>query len=413
MVAASGGSLAPTVYATPFDGNHVHESLSHYMPLWSTADHIYVAQPVTILGVIQARACRLNKSYVAQEDVQIGTTSRDSGNPGHRGCAVASTDDGKVFTFPEGHNAVWDVRTTTAANDLSTLTPITDPTGGMELAYQRFFRNPNNGDLYMVFRDIAGYTVFTAHIWKWNGTAWAAWASPIATQNGILGGPYCYEMAFGADGTIYVAVEFVPGNAGSGYPRQNLCVIKTTDGTNWTTMAGAAVTLPIDRDDITPALPDEVVVSQIVMGANDRPVLLAAHRDYRDSVRDLWVARWDGSGWDAEMLVEHTVGGNIGNVNVAAHGAAIVASYSRFDTFDDGGWPSGTYLRPGPLNLLVSTDGGATWTTYTLDDGTTSPNFWGAYLDPHSLRLDGVVRLLPLSMDTPSKSEVWEVALPA
>lgn len=403
-----GATPTITKNATPYDGEHVLEIVNTlYTPIFTTATEVLVAASVTRAGTQQSRAARLDPStWAAAEDVQLRAATHDS-NIGHRGASIAQSGS-TIHAAGAGHNDAWHDKATSTT--LSALAATADPTGpATRVDYPRYYVNRHTGDTYTVVR--AGTVPnLTTRIYKWGGSSWALWATLTAT------GAYGGDMAFAADGTIYVACAFInTTTTGTGFPRYNATIVKTTDGTTWTDLAGNPVTLPLSPTNLgrTPTFaPGQLNLVGLALDSTDSPVMVAAWAPWPDETyRSLWQATWDGTRVVLRRILDHPTGASIGDVHVAYDATTILVTVGQVDTIDDPDYPTGPFT-PGKLWLLTTTDGGQNWTRYELHDGAGASYYSGAYLDPESLRLDGKVRMIPMDLGAPTNHEVWELTLP-
>lgn len=408
---------APTITktATPFDGNKAATSVGLHTPIFCTASNVYVTEPY---ANNTTRLARLNKSLISQENVLVNSATLN-GDAGHRGAAVAVASDGIVVTYPEGHANEWRGKHTTASEDLSTLTATTAPTGSGENSYRRMYRNPNDGAIWLVERGDGWY----GYVRKWNtttkswdtkagGRAIAGWGAAYA--NSIYG----MDLAFASNGTIFMVLEWSDG--GTGYPRRDVTVIKSTDGGDtWTTMTGGRLTTPLEPNIAHLALPSpqatrNAVQARIAVDSSNNPVVFAAYKRANDSRRSLYVSRWVPSEERFVYRKVHnfTSATNIGNPSLTYYNGTIYVLFSQFDEHDDANWttnnPATPWATAAALHLYKTTDGGKTFDTCVLDDGTGIDKFYGGYFDPEALRLDTKLRMLPVCGSDFTVSEIWE-----
>lgn len=425
----SAENLSVSVKKTPYDGVAVQRGFSLFTPIWTGQTAVYVAEPVTIGGVPQSRLAAIDKATgEVVYDVQMAARAHNE-YVGHLDCSVCEDADGNVISHSSGHYIAWDGKVS-ADGDLSVQTPIAGPSGSSNYcSYRRFFRNPYNGEIWMGIRGDS----YLGGVYKWNGTGFdrKPAASMIAGNStavdGIYWGTYGIEIGFGDASTIYVVTEPMRSTIApaSGYPRNNVGCIKSTDGgATWKTMRGEDIVLPaIPGHDDDIAFPtnfqgQDVVCARIAIGADKQPIIIASWRHEDDALRSLWAAKWDDTNkqWTRRRLAKNNGTYDIGNPHAiyTADGRIIV---SVSDT-DDHRAPSAIDGPTGPefvppdnrVNLLVSDDSGVTWTRYGLS--APQGGYGGAYLDPESMRIDGVLRMMPRRESTPSESEFWEVVLP-
>lgn len=389
-ISTPGAALTPSAWATPFNGEHVLErSGSVYTPLFSTSDNIYVTAPVTRSSVQQSRLARLNKSKVAQEDVQLGAGTHNS-QEGHRGSSVAASSAGHVFAHPAGHDRVWGGLKTGTVETLSTLAAQTAPTGATAgtNSYWRYHRDPFTGDLWLVLRGDGE----DGPVYLWNGTSWDRKAAIKDTA-------YAGGLGFAA-GVVYLTVD---RRSTAGHPRENLAVVKSTDnGATWTDLAGTTVpnALDINYTDGTLAFPSPtsnyttdggtpVVVDGVLS------IIALWHPSTTnefDFGAAVWQATWNGTSFDRTKVLDGLP--DAASLNVSNQNGRIVAT-TNFNRD-----------AAGDLYLLVSDDG-TSWTHHKIAEG----RYAGAYIDPNGWQ-DGVVRLLPMNTSTPSQHQIWEITLP-
>jgi hypothetical protein len=359
---------------------------------------------------------------VTQEDVQVYAATFN-GDPGHQQGSVAVTDAGTVIAWPEGHVVSWREKYSTSAESLSTLTNSAEPTigAGSHHAYNRYFRNPVNGDMWQVGRG----EEYNGYLRKWNDTTkqWSnkSGITPIAgygsgyaaSANSVYG----EELAFAADGTIYFLVEWSDG--GTGYPRRDATIIKSIDdGESWTTMTNNPITLPLAPGESHVALSSpnairNVVQSRLILDNNDQPVVIAAYRTNVENNRSLYYSRWipGNDRFEYQKIFTYNTNVNIGNVSAMSYNDHMYILLSGRDEHADPNWtttsPYTAWVDKAPLYLLESTTNGASWNRYTLDDGLGADAFWGGYFDTESLRIDGQFRIMPTCGTTFSKSQIW------
>jgi len=411
---APAGSLSPTSFNTPYAASKVISLLSLYTPIWTTANAVYVVAPVTVGGVQQSRLAKLNKStYEMIQDVQIGTGTHDT-TIGHRDGSVCVTDDGKVITYGEAHHTPWK-GLSSPTEDISALAATTAPVGlDVNCSYRRFFRNQFDGSMWMGARG-NGYL---AGIYKWNGGTFDRKGADFLAGNAASYlGSYGMEIAFASVDTLYVTTEFLQGNGPfemSGYPRQNINLIKSTDGgATFTTMRGKALNLPLvsGTDDSDIAFPNNNYnhnssVARIAIGADGQPLLVASWQHPDEAFRSLWVAKYNTTTnkWVRTRLMAHNGLQDAGTPHVAYHGGKIIVTAA---TTDDN--VPATLGTANQLYLFTTTDSGATWKKYAITHPAGA--YSGAYIDQAALRLDNKLRLLP-DFEAQPNSVIWEMPVP-
>jgi hypothetical protein len=419
------GTLSATVFKTPYDGVSVLRGLAIYTPLWSTDAGILIAEPVTISSVQQSRVALLNKTTKAVlADVQIGTSAHDS-IVGHRDSSVCKDSSGNYVVHGEVHHTTWIGKYGT---DLASLSAIAAPAGAATAcSYRRFFRNPYNGDIWMGMRGDS----YVAGIYKWNPSTKVMDRRPSGAQiggNGSTVGYYGMEVAFASATTVYATVEPIRVTSGgmSGYPRQNIGVIKSTDGgASWTGMDGRQLVLPMspsgESDVAFPTFNNlhTAVAGRIGVSSDGAPVVVAAWKHPSETRRGLWSAKWDGARWVRRrmMAAPTNVDFSVGNPHlIYTQAGEIYVVAASSDDHDNGSSADGI---PGALGgervpenntlyLFKSTDG-LNWQRWAISGPV--GGYGGAYLDPESIRLDNVIRLTPRRESDPASSEVWELPL--
>jgi len=408
------GNLSPTSFNTPYSGTKVISLLSLYTPIWTTANAVYVVAPVTVGGVQQSRLAKLNKNtYEMIQDVQIGTGTHDT-TIGHRDGSVCVTDDGKVITYGEAHHTPWK-GLSAPTEDISALVATTAPVGlDVNCSYRRFFRNQFDGSMWMGARG-NGYL---AGIYKWNGATFDRKGADFLAGNAASYlGSYGMEIAFASVDTLYVTTEFLQGDGPftmSGYPRQNINLIKSTDGgTTFTTMRGKALNLPLvsGTDDSDIAFPNNnynhnASVARIAIGADGQPLLVASWQHPDEAFRSLWVAKYNTTTnkWVRTRLMAHNGLQDAGTPHVAYHGGKIIVTAA---TTDDN--VPATLGTANQLYLFTTTDSGATWKKHAITHPVGA--YSGAYIDQAALRLDNKLRLLP-DFEAQPNSVIWEMPVP-
>jgi len=409
------GNLSPTSFNTPYSGTKVISLLSLYTPIWTTANAVYVVAPVTVGGVQQSRLAKLNKTtYEMVQDVQLGTGTHDT-TIGHRDGSVCVTDDGKVIAYGEAHHTPWK-GLSSPTEDISALVATTAPTGlDTNCSYRRFFRNQFDGSMWMGARG-NGYL---AGIYKWNGTTFDRKGADFLAGNAASYlGSYGMEIAFSSVDTLYVTTEFLQGDGPftmSGYPRQNISLIKSTDGgVTFTTMRGKALNLPLvsGTDDSDIAFPNNNLnhnssVARIAIGADGQPLLVASWQHPDEAFRSLWVAKYNATTnkWVRTRLMAHNGVQDAGTPHIAYHNGKIIVTSA---TTDDN--VPATIGTTNQLYLFTTTDSGATWKKYAITHPTGA--YSGVYIDPAALRLDNKLRLLP-DYEAQPNSVIWEMSVPA
>jgi len=409
------GNLSPTSFNTPYSGSKVISLLSLYTPIWTTANAVYVVAPVTVGGVQQSRLAKLNKNtYEMMQDVQLTTGTHDT-TIGHRDGSVCVTDDGKVIAYGEAHHTSWR-GVASPTEDISALAATTAPTGlDVNCSYRRFFRNQFDGSMWMGARG-NGYL---AGIYKWNGATFERKGADFLAGNAASYlGSYGMEIAFASVDTLYVTTEFLQGNGPfemSGYPRQNISLVKSTDGgATFTTMRGKALNLPLvsGTDDSDIAFPNNNYnhnssVARIAIGADGQPLLVASWQHPDESFRSLWMAKFNTTTnkWVRTRLMAHNGTQDAGTPHVAYHGGKVIVTAA---TTDDN--ITATLGTNNQMYLFTTTDSGASWKRYTIMHPVGA--YSGAYIDSAALRLDNKLRLLP-DLEAQPNSVIWELPVPA
>jgi len=408
------GNLSPASFNTPYSGNKVISLLSLYTPIWTTANAVYVVAPVTVGGVQQSRLAKLNKNtYEMIQDVQLTTGTHDT-TIGHRDGSVCVTDDGKVIAYGEAHHTSWR-GVASPTEDISALAATTAPTGlDTNCSYRRFFRNQFDGSMWMGARG-NGYL---AGIYKWNGATFDRRGADFLAGNAASYlGSYGMEIAFASVDTLYVTTEFLQGDGPftmSGYPRQNINLIKSTDGgVTFTTMRGKALNLPLvsGTDDSDIAFPNNNYnhnssVARIAIGADGQPLLVASWQHPDEAFRSLWTAKYNTTTnkWVRTRLMAHSGVQDAGTPHVAYHNGKIIVTAA---TTDDN--VPATLGTANQLYLFTTTDSGATWKKYAITHPVGA--YSGAYIDQAALRLDNKLRLLP-DFEAQPNSVIWEMPVP-
>jgi hypothetical protein len=408
------GSLSPASFNTPYSGTKVISLLSLYTPIWTTADAVYVVAPVTVGGVQQSRLAKLNKNtYEMMQDVQLTTGTHDT-TIGHRDGSVCVTDDGKVIAYGEAHHTSWR-GLASPTEDISALAATTAPTGlETNCSYRRFFRNQFDGSMWMGARG-NGYL---AGIFKWNGATFDRKGADFLAGNAASYlGSYGMEIAFSSVDTLYVTTEFLQGDGPftmSGYPRQNISLVKSTNGgATFTTMRGKALNLPLvsGTDDSDIAFPNNNLnhnssVGRIAIGADGQPLLVASWQHPDEAFRSLWVAKYNTTinKWVRTRLMAHNGLQDAGTPHVAYHDGKIFVTAA---TTDDN--VPATLGTANQLYLFTTTDSGATWKKYAITHPAGA--YSGAYIDQAALRLDNKLRLLP-DFEAQPTSVIWEMPVP-
>jgi hypothetical protein len=422
------GAVTPTATTVSLSGSVDLHGFSIYTPIRSSATATYVVEPMTVGGVQQSRIAKLNKStYATLQDVQIGGLNHDS-VVGHRDGSLVVTDSGKVICYPEGHHAPWTGKIA-LTEDLTALTAMAVPVGlDKHYSYRRFFRNPFDGSTWMCARG----NDYLAAVWKFNDASNTFDRKPAGSMlagdaAGFLGS-YGMELAFGSTDIIYATTEWYQGTTSStlsGYPRQNLSVVKSVDGgATWQTMRGKAVKTPmvqlsVDDDIAFPAnnAQHNGAYGRLAVGADGQPVLVATWQHPSDATRSLWVAKWDNVNkkWVRSRLFRSTTAFDVGNPHLAYHNGRIIVSISTTDDHTPGPSSSGGGGERVPPNnnilLFVTTDNAATWRRYDLNH--LAGGYGGAYIDAESIRLDNKLRMRPVNESAPATSVIWEMAVPA
>lgn len=417
----NGGNLPATVYQTPFNGQAVIRGLSIYTPIWTATDGVYIGEPVTISGTQQSRVAKLAKgTYAEIENVQVVARTHDVLD-GHRDVSVCVDAANNVIVHGEAHHIPFEGKVG-AGGSMASLSSITAPTGiATHNSYRRFFRNPYDGSIWMGTRGDS----YNAAIYKWDGTNFTRTTASAMLAGDGNWGLYGMEIAFGSATTVYVLLEPIQplSGANSGYPRQNVTVIKSTDsGANWTTLAGRTVWPPYTpgRDELH-AFPTfnklhHVVFARLAIAADGNPVVVAAWKHPKETLRSLWAAKWDGAKWVRRRLMAHNGDYSVGNAHMIhmQDGTMYVTAAWEDDhsngSSPDGGTAAERVPNNGSVYLFKSTDG-LTWTRYTIA-GIPSGGYAGAYLDPEAPRIDGVLRMTPRRKSTPEASEIWQLPLP-
>jgi hypothetical protein len=428
--ATDAGSLTPTVYATPYDGISVLRQYALYGPICTSANAVYIAEPVTIATVQQSRLAKLNKTtYATIQDVQIGTNTHDS-ILGHRDCAVAITDSGTVLAHPESHHVPL-TATMYATENLAVGVSITTPAGlNTNSSYRRFFRNSFDGSIWMSARGNS----YNGYICEFTGgttlTMLPAAGQQVAGSFSQFVGHYGLDLAFGATNTIYLLLEPFRAVSGapSGYPRQNINLIKSTDrGLTWFTMSGKPMSVstpaawPGNDDDV--AFPNyfrgvdagnfagQSVSGKVGIGADGQPIIVASWRHPDDTLRSTWMAKWNPTTvkWERKRLMANNGTDHGGNPNLTYYNGKIVVCVGNTDDHN----LVNAEITPADnqLYLFVNTDSGATWRRYTINHA--AGGYGGAYLDPESMRIDNILRLAPRRESVPTESKIWTLPVPA
>lgn len=424
------GAAAPTVYATPFDGQAVLRQYALYQPLWTSANAVYIGEPVTISTVQQSRLAKLNKTTYAEiQNIQLGTNTHDS-ILGHRDVSVAVTSTGIVLAHPESHHVPLAV-TRYNSEDLAVGASVTAPTGlNTNSSYRRFFRNSFDESIWISARGNS-YNGYICEFTSGTTLTMKPGAGlQVAGSNSQLVGCYGLDLAFGATDTLYLLLEPFRATSGaqSGYPRQNINLIKSTDrGVTWYSMSGKLMSVvtpaawPGNDDDV--AFPNyfrgvdggnfagQAVSGKVGIGADGEPIVVASWRHPDDTLRSLWMAKWNTwtLKWDRKRLMANDGVNHAGNPSLCYHNGKIIVCAASTDDHD----LVNAEITPAnnQLYLFVNTDSGATWRRYTINHA--AGGYGGAYLDPQSVRIDNILRLAPRRESVPTESKIWTLPVPA
>lgn len=421
-------ALTPTVFATPYDGVAVLRQYALYNPICSSATATYIAEPVTISTVQQSRLTKLAKTtYATIQDIQLGTNTHDS-ILGHRDCAVQVTDSGIVLAHGESHHVAF-TGTRYASENIAAGAVITVPTGlNTNSSYRRFFRNQFDGSIWIAARGNS----YNGYIGEFNGTGIDI--KPAAAQQ--IGGSFsqflgCYglDLAFGSANTVYCLLEpmRVVSGAPSGYPRQNINVIVSTDrGVTWRTMSGKlmGISTPaawIGNDDDC-AFPTHYtgfsggngagtcVSGKLGIGANGLPVVVASWKHPADTLRSTWAATYDTASqrWIRRRLQANDGVNHAGNPSLMHYQGKIIVCAGTTDDHD----LANAEITPADnqLNLYVTTDSGVVWRKYPINHAV--GGYGGAYFDPECIRHDNILRMAPRRESVPTESKIWEMPVP-
>jgi hypothetical protein len=446
---------SPTITKTtlPFTDELIGISSSLHSPIWSNTNNIYIHYPSFKSGVQQSRVLRLNKSLVQQEDVQVFAGPLN-GDPGHQDGSVAVDASGTIIIYPEGHGREWRAKYSNSANSLASLSnvafplitkfltynPATNIGNGVgigdytaqlstepqvSMAYNRYYRNPHNNELWLSYRSIGWY----GFIRKWNPTnktydhpgytsgnhldnyrnipEGPISGSGLYEKNSIYGG----ELAFASATKMYYYVEWSDG--GTGNPRRDGTVMMSNDnGVTWTTMTGEPIKLPLQPGVSHLCFPTptintgasnnrSVVQASMVVMSDGSPAVISAYAKNNESYRGLYISRWIAAKkrFEYSKIADNLTGKHYSAAKAMTHAGKIYVLVTEKDEHFDPGWRNVSASYPFSLNsngtspfdvepatltqritwtdasrllLYVSANDGVTWTQYVLDDGTTT-----------------------------------------
>jgi hypothetical protein len=418
--------LTPTVFNTPFDGQAVLRQYALYNPIVSSATAVYIAEPVTIASVQQSRLAKMAKgTYTELQNVQLGTATHDS-ILGHRDCSVQVTSDGTVLAHGESHHVPF-TGTRYPSENIVAGSVITVPTGlNLESSYRRFFRNPHDGSIWLAARGNS----YNGYLGIFNGTATSTTQQQIGGSFSQFLGNYGLDLAFASADIVYCLLEPFRAVSGapSGYPRQNINLIVSTDrGVTWRTMSGKlmSVSTPaawIGNDDDC-AFPTHYtgssggngagtcVSGKVGIGADGQPIVVASWKHPADTLRSTWFAKYDQTAkrWVRRRLQANDGVNHAGNPSLMYHNGKIIVCAGTTDDHD----LTNAEITPAnnQLNLYVTTDSGVFWRKYPITHAV--GGYGGAYFDPECIRHDNILRMAPRRESVPTESKIWELPVPA
>lgn len=418
-----------TKFAGPSDGVHGKQMNGLMTKPWSTETDLWLP---TLVAPNTSVLYQLNKTTKAVVDQVTLRTATYNEQAGHRECQVAVASDGTLIVFPHGFNPDgWLCQHSTSPGDLNTLTATAQPTGAGNSSgvdYKRFYRNPANGDIWLLLQGDSNYGC----LYRWNvaGKSWTVIGGPMTQYNGVS---YDQGVFFGPDGAVYLLTLHYAG--GPGYPKGYAGIIKSVDdGANWTDMRGNAITIPLDKFEQTTifpmtAVPGSAAINHDCEGvsmtfdSDGNPIVLAAWRNAIEwgeglGVREVWQAKWDPVAQD--FLRHKLVASKSNNCegfygSVTRIGNRIHAIYSEYDWVTVEGFDAVAAnqddLTPGTnIYMLVSDDDARSWRRYVLYAADSDPDiWWGCTLDHEAARIDGLLRFCPHSLTAAGTAEeIWE-----
>lgn len=280
--------------------------------------------------------------------------------------------DHRIMVFYTRHNgAQLYMRISTNPEDTSAWGAeqnIDSQVGGSQYTYPTVFETLWNGDntTFVWYRDRPGGGSDTALSYTFsidNGTTWDP-NTAVMDETAQF-----YWKLYGADERIDVVCT-------NGHPTTNAptkLYHMWNDSNDWMESDGTDITsFPIPFADMT-EIYDGSEGSAWVLGltrnADDYPVVLYKTGTYGAGDWDLWRARWTGSAWDTQFVVN---GGGPTDVVYAPGDAVLDQSdpdivYAAL--YIDGQWE---------MNKLTTDDDGVTWNRQQLTSNSTLTNLWPA-----------------------------------
>ncbi|WP_166848127.1 BNR-4 repeat-containing protein [Isoptericola sp. BMS4] len=240
---------------------------------------------------------------------------------GHNQPSIIVDGDGYIHAFASMHHVPWQYYRSTAPGDVTSLVDVSSemPDQGVPITYPVTARG-TDGDVYVMVRGGRdGATIRDGRLYRYD-TATHDWSRVAVFASATGASVYPDDLEVGTDGRLHVLWEWHRWAAGPYRHAGSYAVYDPADG-SWSDAAGNAVTTPI-----TPDAGGAVLYQPFAAGETlqtDAPTVqtakLAVHGDelagvvyrYAEALPDgtadrfdVRFARWDGSAWQRETIVD-------------------------------------------------------------------------------------------------------------
>jgi len=240
---------------------------------------------------------------------------------GHNVVAIHADSDGYLHVAGNMHGDWIKYMRSTLPGDLlggwsspAMIQPAGSKTGTDEglVTYPRFLTNPVTGQLFFMYRNGSSGNGNT-YLNKYDTTG-KVWSRVGMIFNGSATSESAYENTPVFDEAGVLHLSFTWAASGSGFnDRTDVCYMKSADGgTTWTTISGAAVTLPVTHTSapvILPAGTGDGLLNQCGMTVDGKGYPHIAHFWAPDGNRNIWHLYWNGTAWAHEQVTDLTQSG--------------------------------------------------------------------------------------------------------
>jgi len=231
----------------------------------------------------------------------------------HNSVAMALDRDGQLHVAADMHNVPLIYFRTTTAGDVTTLTKIAsmvDPSTENSMTYPVFLYNGDGALIYNYRNGGSGNGSSYYNIYDESTQTWSRlFDQPLFDGQGLYNS-YPSNPSLGPDGNFHMV--WVWRDTADAATNSHLCYARSTDMVNWTTIGGAAITLPIVYNTagvVVDPVPNYGGMlngaPKVGFDANNR-VLISYYKFDQNLNTQVYVASHSGARWEITQLTGWT-----------------------------------------------------------------------------------------------------------